>query len=101
MVRIRVMLMVTAWTWPVFQTARISVGLIVRNPTTMSRPARAGMAISPTTLANATMMTAMTTLAMTWAALVLDPAVVMIDVADIEPPTGMPWKVPDTRLPTP
>ena len=59
------------------------------------------MAVSSTRLPKRMMIMAMTTAAITCARRVLDPAAVTIDVADIEPPTGMPWNVPETRLPTP
>src|SRR5271166_7085013 len=85
-------------TVPVFQTDCRSAGLMVRKPMRISRPARAGMATWPTRPANATITTAITTLAITRAWRDRAPAALFSADADMDPPTGIPWKTPATGI---
>ncbi len=57
----KVMNMTVRGTRPVCQTVRMAVGLMVWNPTTMSIPASAGIAISFTRSASSSTMIAMST----------------------------------------
>ena len=78
----------------VFHTDRRSSGLMVRKPTSMSRPARAGMAMWPTRPAKARITTAITAPAIIRAMRHRAPAALFSEVADMDPPTGMPRKIP-------
>jgi hypothetical protein len=101
MVRTNVTVITIAWVAPVFQTALMSAGLIVRKPTIMRRPASAGIAMYPTASPKMTMTMAMTTLDMRSAIRVFAPAFFTRDEADIEPPTGIPWKNPTAMFAAP
>jgi len=90
-----------AWLGPVRQTMRTRSGLNVRTPMTMSRPASAGIAMAPARSPNSRMTTAITAAAVMFARRVRAPAVVTRDVADIDPPTGMPWRSPEAMFATP
>ena len=74
---------------------------MVRKPTSMSRPARAGMAMWPTRPAKAMMTTAITTLAIIRAMRDRAPADLFSDVADMDPPTGIPRKIPTITFAAP
>ena len=67
----------------------------------ISSPASAGIAMLAITPPNATMTTAITTPAMTRAWRERAPAALFSADADIEPPTGIPWKTPAATLATP
>ncbi len=89
------------WSTPVFATDWIRAGLIAATPTIISRPARAGMATKPTTSPKASTTIAITTPATSSASRVRAPACTTSDEADIDPPTGIPWKSPARTLPVP
>ncbi len=89
------------WSTPVFATDWIRAGLIALTPTIMSRPASAGMATEPTTPPKARTTIAITKPATSSASRVRAPACTTSDDADIEPPTGIPWKSPARMLPAP
>ena len=67
----------------------------------MSNPASAGMAISFTTSAKISTMTAISTPLRKLAQRDLAPALTISAVPDSEPPTGMPWKKLVARLAAP
>ena len=100
-VRTNVTVIAVAWVSPVFHTALRSWGLIVRYPTSIRSPASAGIAMYPTARLNRTMASAITTLATISASLDRAPADLTRELADIEPPTGIPEKSPDATLPAP
>ncbi len=101
MVSVKVTTRTVFWTGPVFHTEARSSGLIVRKPTRMSRPARAGMAMWPTRPAKARITTAITTPAITRASRDRAPAALFSEVADMDPPTGIPRKIPAITLAAP
>ena len=76
-------------------------GLIVPTPTTISSPASAGIAISSTRLLNNKMTTAIVAPAKSREVRDFAPAAAVRELADMEPPTGMPWNRPAARLPAP
>ncbi len=82
-------------TGPVRAIATIFAGLTVPTPTTMSSPASAGIATCSTTPPRSTITSAITTAATRSANRLRAPAPTTSDVADIEPPTGVPRKTPD------
>ena len=90
-----------AWIGPVRTIDSTWAGLMVCAPTTMSRPARAGIATRATTSASSRMMMAITPAAIISDSRVLAPAWTLSEEADIEPPTGMPRKKPARMLPAP
>ena len=93
--------MIDPCTDPVLYTLRMSSSLTVSMPMTISSPASAGIAMYSTAPANSNTMIAMTPNVNTSAQRLLAPADTTSDDADIDPPTGRPWNVPETRLPTP
>ena len=93
--------MTVSGTLPVSATVRTLAGLIVPTPTTMSSPATDGMAISSTSDAKASSTTAMTSPAKNSAVRLRAPASLTMALADIEPPTGVPWNKPARMFPAP
>ncbi len=91
----------TRWMFPVRQTVTALSGFKVRNPITMSSPAREGIASLPTAPVNSRVMMAMTTPAKMLARRVRAPLLTMSAVADTEPPTGIPRKKPAATLAAP
>ena len=91
----------TAWVRPVRHTMTARSTLNVRIPITISSAARAGIAMNPAARPKARMVTTMTTDAVRFATRPRPPAATTREVADIDPPTGMPWNSPEARLATP
>ena len=101
MVSTNVIDMTVRGTLPVRATVRTLAGLTVPMPTTMRSPATDGIAISSTSPPNARSTTAITRPAKNSAVRLRAPASVMIALADIEPPTGVPWNNPAMMFPAP
>lgn len=91
----------TACVGPVRHTITAWSSVKVRSPITISNAARAGIAMCPATPPSARIVTVITTAAVRFATRPRPPAATTSDVADIDPPTGMPRNSPETMLATP
>ncbi len=96
-----VVAMTVSWTAPVRATESTCRGRTAPAPTTISSPASAGIATYPMTPPSSRMISAITAPAKSRASRVRAPAATIRELADMDPPTGIPWNRAAATFPVP